>query len=753
MTSYKEKQGLYDVANEHDSCGIGFVAHIKGEKSFDIIKRGLEVLERMEHRGAEGADNKTGDGSGIMIQIPHEYYRELVPGLPESGAYVTGLVFLPSSDTGDAEACAAELERIIENEGQRIIAWRDIKTDNTGIGNIAKASEPLVRQIFITGKSDQHQDILERKAYLIRKQTESGIRDSSIRNRQAFYIPSLSSKTIVYKGMLTPHQVKLYYPELTDRRMKSAMALVHSRFSTTTFPSWDLAQPFRILAHNGEINTVKGNRFWMQAREADFESEIFGEDIRKILPVIDPGKSDSASFDNALEMLVATGRSLPHAIMMLIPESWNDKNPIPEDLKYFYEYHSTFMEPWDGPASMVFTDGRYIGGTLDRNGLRPSRYIITKDDMIVMGSEVGVQTFEPEQIAFKGRLLPGKLLLVDTLEGRIIPDEEIKNTIAHQKPYRKWVQDHRVVISDIEFHGEAPVEIPEKKLHEMHLMHGYNREDINELIIPMITTAQEPVSSMGTDTPIALFSERPQRLFNYFKQTFAQVTNPAIDPIREELVMTLTSYIGSEKNLLSEKEDHCTMIKYYRPVFTNRELESLRQIKNPDFRSATLDILFPANEGEEALAAAMENLCKTAEELIDRGVNFLILSDRKAGADRAPIPSLLAAAGIHHHLIRARKRKRCGILLESAEPREVMHFVLLFAYGVSAVNPYGVFATIDSLKKKGLVPADLSYQNMEENFIKAIDKGLLKVLSKMGTSTLRSYRGAQIVEALGLSQS
>ena len=750
MNNYPQNQGLYDRSHEHDACGIGFVANIKGKKSFDIITRGLEVLERMEHRGAEGADNKTGDGSGIMIQIPHAFYAEEVEKLPPQGTYATGLVFLPH-DKKEREACISELERLIGEEGQKVVAWRDVPVDDSDIGKIAKNAEPAIHQIFFTGKKKQDAVTLERKAYIIRKMVETSIRSMQLKEGSSFYLPSLSSRTIVYKGMLAPDQVKSYFPDLRDERMESAISLVHSRFATNTFPSWDLAQPFRILAHNGEINTVKGNRFWMQARESTFASPVFGEDIKKILPVIEPGKSDSASFDNALEMLVATGRSLPHALMMMIPESWNDKNPIPEDLKYFYEYHSTFMEPWDGPASMVFCDGRYIGGTLDRNGLRPSRYVITKDDMIVMGSEVGVQDFPAEKIEYKGRLMPGKLLFVDTEEGRIIPDEEIKDQIAHQKPYRQWVEENRVIISDIELDKKIKIDMPEEKLRTLQHVHGYNREDINEIIMPMAENAMEPTGSMGTDTPLAVFSDKPQRLFNYFKQQFAQVTNPPIDPIREELVMTLTSYIGSETNLLDETPAHCKMIKYLRPIFTNRELESIRLSENPDFKSITLDITFPANDGEEALEKAMKNLCIKAEESIDRGINFLILSDKKTDKNNVPIPSLLACAGVHHHLIRQKKRKACGIILESGEPREVMHFALLFSYGVSAVNPYGVYASLAALVKENKFPEGKEYNKLEDNYIKAVDKGILKVLSKMGISTLRSYRGAQIVEAVGLS--
>jgi len=747
---FPHNQGLYDQSNEHDSCGIGFVANIKGKQSFDIINRGLEVLERMEHRGAEGADNKTGDGSGILTQIPHNLYSEIVKELPKKGSYGTGLVFLPS-EKKDREETIKIFEKIIKDEGLDIITWRDVPVDNNVIGDIALKSEPKISQIFVA-KKGMDQETLERKLYIIRKLTENKIRNSSFEQKDYFYLPSFSSKTIIYKGMLMPDQVKTFFLDLQDERYTSQIALVHSRFSTNTFPAWSLAQPFRIVAHNGEINTIKGNRFWMQARESAFESEIFGDDIKKILPVIEPGKSDSASFDNALEMLVATGRSLPHALMMLIPESWNEKNPIPDDLKYFYEYHSTFMEPWDGPASMVFCDGRYVGGTLDRNGLRPSRYIITKDDMIVMGSEVGVQTFPAEDIAYKGRLLPGKLLFVDLKDGKIIPDEKIKEEITHQKPYKKWVEENRVNLSDIPIKKDISPKLPEDKLIALQKMNGYNREDINHILIPMVNNAQEPTGSMGTDSPLAVFSKKPQHLFNYFKQIFAEVTNPAIDPIREELVMTLTSYIGSQRNLLSETAEHCRMIKFKRPIFSNSDVEKVRKNDNPDFKAAKFNITFPVNGTENILEKTLDKLAKDIENKIDEGFNYIILSDRNADEENAPIPSLLACAGIHHHLIRAQKRTKIGLIIESAEPREVMHFALLFGYGADAINPYGVFATIENLIKNKKFNKDFAYEEAENNYIKAIDKGLLKVLSKMGTSTLRSYRGAQIFEAVGLGK-
>ncbi len=744
-----EKSGLYDPANEHDSCGIGFVANIDGRKSYDIIKRGLEVLERMTHRGAEGADNKTGDGSGIMMQIPHSFFACEVKDLPAEGEYGAGLVFFPSEES-DRESCKDIFEKVLSDEGLRVIAWRDVVVESSVIGDIARRSEPVIKQIFI-GKGSEKNINLELKLFVARKVTERLMRESSINGKHLFHMPSLSSRTIVYKGMLMPGQVRHYYSDLRDSRMESAMALVHSRFSTNTFPSWDLAQPFRMLAHNGEINTVKGNRFWMQARESDFSSDILGEDLKKILPIIEPGKSDSASFDNAVELLVAAGRSMPHALMMMIPESWNDKNPIPEYLKYFYEYHSTFMEAWDGPASMVFCDGRYIGGTLDRNGLRPSRYVVTKDGMIVMGSEVGVQNFSPEEIELKGRLMPGKLLLVDTLEGRIIPDREVKEKIAHSKPYKEWVENNRIVLDDISEPENVSVEIEKEKLHALRVCFGYNREDIDEIIIPMAETTQEPVGSMGTDTPIAVFSDKPQPLFNYFKQVFAQVTNPAIDSIREELVMSLTSYMGPRKNLLKETPEHCSLIKSFTPFFSNGEVEKIRESKNPLFKTKTIDSTFSADKKNGSLEERIDSICREAEMAVDQGFNILIISDKKTDVNNIAIPSLLACAAVHHHLIKVKKRTRTGIIIETGEAREVMHFALLIGYGADAVNPYVVFATIKELVVNGKLKLQGGYAECESNYIKSLNKGLLKILSKMGTSTIRSYRGAQVFEAIGLS--
>ncbi len=746
---YPDNQGLYNSAYEHDACGIGFVANIKGRTSHDIIWRGLEVLERMTHRGAESADNKTGDGAGILLQIPHGFYRSEIPALPEAGQYGMGLVFLPQ-DPDEAAYCIRTCESVVKQEGLTLVAWRDVPTESSVLGKIALSSEPVIKQIFVMAELEQ--STLERKLYVVRKRIERTIRDAGLSQGYQFYITNLSTRTVIYKGMFMSEQLRKYFPELSDSRLTSAIALVHARFSTNTFPTWDLAQPFRVLAHNGEINTIKANRFWIQARENSFESPLFGDDIKKLAPIIEPGKSDSASFDNVLELLVQGGRSLPHALMMMIPESFNHLNPIPEDLKYFYEYHSAFMEPWDGPASMIFCDGRLVGGTLDRNGLRPSRYVVTKDDMIVMGSEVGVQSFAPDQIAAKGRLMPGKLLLVDTQEGRIIPDAEIKDRISHQQPYTEWVQEKRITFISVPLTEPVPVGFPNGQLHTMQLAFGYTKEDVDKILLPMLDTHQEPVASMGTDTPIAVFSDRPQRLFNYFKQSFAQVTNPAIDPIREQLVMTLTSYIGKESNLLTETSEHCHMIQFKRPIFSNLDIFKLRHWDNPDFKVGTIQTIFPVSEGTAGLKPAMDRICVEAEQMVDAGYDFLILSDRGVDAEHAPIPSLLACAGIQHHLIRAQKRTQCALIIETGEAREVMHFALLFGYGASAINPYGAFATIHDLFKTGRLKSAKNYLEAENTFIDAIDKGLLKVLSKLGISTLRSYHGAQTFEAIGLSK-
>ena len=741
-------QGLYDPQYEHDSCGIGFVTQIKGIKSHDIIRKGLEVLVNMSHRGAESADNLSGDGAGILIQMPHTFFVQKGIPVPAEGKYGAGLVFLPHENE-DRIKCEKALVDVFTNEGLDIIDFKDVKVDSSVLGEISRSTEPFIKQIFVTGNFAE-QDILERKLYIARKLVEKRIRESSIHHKEAFYIPSLSSKVFIYKGMLTPDQVEKYFVDLRDPYMISAIALVHSRFSTNTFPTWDLAHPFRYIAHNGEINTIKGNRMWMTARESIMKSELFGEDLYKLFPVIEPDKSDSASFDNVLEFLVLTGRSLPHALSMLIPESWNDKNPIPPSLKSYYEFQSTLMEPWDGPASIIFSDGRYIGGTLDRNGLRPSRYVITRDDIIVMASEIGVQQFDPAQIKEKGRLRPGKILLVDTKMGIIVPDEEVKRQLTSRNPYGQWLAENRIELGEIKVKARVPTTLGDNFVKFLKAF-GYSKEDVDFIIKPMAVQGQEPVHSMGNDTPLAVLSDKPQRFFNYFKQLFAQVTNPPIDPIRESLVMALTNYIGSvSKNILIESPSHCKLIKFFSPIVSNTDLNKLRNLKEENFSHIDIPILFPAkgsNPGKD-LSSSLEAICKKAGDAVDAGKNFIILTDRGFNEEMAPIPSLLATSAVHHHLIRSKKRMQVGLVVETAEAREVNHFAMLIGYGASVVNPYAAFAIIENLCCNSAV--EIEYVKARENYIKAIDKGLLKILSKMGISTLRSYHGSQLYEALGV---
>lgn len=741
-----KQQGLYDPKNEHDNCGIGFVANIKGKKSFEIITRGLEVLCNMEHRGARGADNVSGDGAGILMQLPHNFYKKIGIKLPLPGRYGTGMVFLPKDET-EEKFCIEVLIQILEEEGLEFLQLRDVPTDTTAIGEIARESEPVIKQVFVGGNYEQ--DDLERRLYLARKQAESYIRATKMKEKEMFYIPSLSSKVLVYKGMFASDQLGRYYGDLQDSRMESAIAMVHSRFSTNTFPSWDLAQPFRIVAHNGEINTIKGNRLWMQARESLLKSEMYGEDIKKLFPVVEPNKSDSASFDNVLEFLFLTGRSLPHALSMMVPESWNEKNPIPDSLKAFYEYHSTFMEPWDGPASLVFSDGRYIGGTLDRNGLRPSRYVITQDDMIVMGSEVGIQQFKPEEIREKGRLKPGKLLLVDTQLGIIIPDEEVKSQLTYRNPYQNWLKENRLDLKAIPVEKRVPSDIGDH-FEICKKTFNYCKEDFERIILPMATGGQEPVGSMGNDAPIPVLSPKPQLFFNYFRQLFAQVTNPPIDSIRENLVMDLTNYIGSvQKNLLDETPQHCKLIRFKSPLITNTDLGKIKKLKHEEFRHKSIDMLFKASQNGKGLETALDNICQLAENAVDNQKNYIILTDRNVSKSMAPIPVLLAVAAVHHHLIKKRKRMQIGLVVETGEAREVNHFALLIAYGASVINPYMSYAVIDNLVKEGRI--SLEYKTARKNYIKSVDKGLLKVMSKMGISTIGSYLGAQIYEGLGVS--
>jgi glutamate synthase (NADPH/NADH) large chain len=737
-------KGLYNSDFEHDSCGIGFVAHIGGEKSHSIITRGLDILENMTHRGAEGADKKTGDGAGIMIQVPRDFY--LVQGyqLPPEGRFGTGLLFLPV-DEEEAEICISTLLQIAAEENVSLIGFRDVPRNNVILGEIAKSTEPGIRQIFLG--SDLSPEDLERKLFIIRKRTEKVIRESDLLQKGFFYIPSLSVKTLIYKGMLTSLQLREYYTDLTDVRMMSAIALVHSRFSTNTFPSWDLAQPFRCLGHNGEINTIRGNRLWMEARESLLKSELLG-DLSRIYPVIEPGKSDSASLDNVLEFLLMSGKSLPYAMAVLIPESKNVKNPLPAELRDFYSYYSTIMEPWDGPASLIFSDGRYIGGMLDRNGLRPSRYLITTNNLIVMASEAGVLNFPPEQIREKGRLKPGKMLLVDTLGGNVYHDRELKEKLANEFPYGKWIRENMVNLEDIETGHIVPPDIGPDYRSYLRAF-NYSIEDIERIIKEMAATGKEPIGSMGNDVPLAVLSHHPFRLFNYFKQHFAQVTNPPIDPIREELVMTLSGYLGSlQKNILDESPDHVKMVKFRNPVISNTSFQIVKNLRYKGFSTAVLKMHFRADSGAAGLTDAIDRLCREAETAVDEGKNYIILSDRGIDAGTAPVPSLLAVSAVHHHLIRTRKRMQIDIVVESAEPREVMHFALLFGYGASVINPYMVFAVIERMVREKALQLD--YQKAEANYINAVQKGLLKIMSKMGISTLRSYRSAQLFEAVGI---
>ncbi len=746
-TRLPEAQGLYNPENEHENCGIGFVADIKGKPSHEILKRGLEVLRNMDHRGAMGADNSSGDGAGILLQIPHQFITEVLKlRVGEAGKYGTGLIFLPKDEL-EADVCLDILTKQIEDEGLKLVGYRDVPVDTSVPGEIAKTTEPTIKQVFV--RANLETDALERKLYIVRKLTEKAVAQSELKYKESFYQPSFSAKIIVYKGMLTPAQLRNYYLDFKNEKFKSAISLVHSRFSTNTFPTWDLAQPFRMVAHNGEINTVKGNRLWMQAREGLMKSEVFGEDLKKLLPVIEPGKSDSASFDNVLEFLHLTGRSLPHTLCMMIPESFNQKNPIPESLKAFYEYHSTIMEPWDGPASMVFSDGRYIGGTLDRNGLRPSRYVITKNGLVVMGSEVGVQTFAPEEIKEKGRLRPGKLLLVDTQLGIIIPDEEVKNQLSHRNPYDMWLKENRMSMKEIKVKKRVSSSIDNFKT--VSKLFGYSKEDMYELIKPMSINGAEPTSSMGNDAPPAVFSDKPKRLFDYFKQMFAQVTNPPIDPIREGLVMSLENYIGSlQSNILDESPEHCKMIKFSSPVITNTDLGKIKDLKDEMFTHKTIPMMFEVKKGKKGFEAAIEQMLADAEKVVNDKKNYIILTDRKVSEEYAPIPSLLAVAAVHHHLIKKQKRMQVGLIVETGEVREINHFALLLGFGASIINPYVAFAAIDHMVKEGKI--DLEYKVARKNYIKAVNKGLLKILSKMGISTLRSYHGAQIFEAIGVSE-
>ena len=737
--------GLYEASHEHDACGVGMLVNIQGGKSHELVESALKVLENMRHRGAEGADNKTGDGAGIMLQIPHEFILLQGIPVPEKGKYGTGLLFLPKDGKDQAVILSVIIEEI-EKEGLTLMHLRNVPTCPEILGEAALANEPDIKQIFITGFTES--ETADRKLYIIRKRIENRIRKSDIPTREDFYIVSLSTKNIVYKGMLSSLQLRNYFPDLTNSYFTSGMALVHSRFSTNTFPTWGLAQPFRLLAHNGEINTIRGNRGWMEARESVLSSPALG-DIREIRPIVQPGMSDSASLDNVLEFLLMSGLSLPHAMAMLVPESFNEKNPISEDLKAFYEYHSILMEPWDGPAALLFSDGRYAGGMLDRNGLRPARYLITQGGMMVVASEVGVMDFEPGDIKEKGRLQPGKILLIDTEKGEIYYDGELKKQLAEAKPYRTWLAGNRIELDELKSGRKVSHSV--ENYDSMLRIFGYSKEDVERLIVPMCTTGAEPINSMGNDTPLAVLSDKPQLLYNYFRQQFAQVTNPPIDPIREELVMSLTEYIGAVgMNILTPSENHCKMVRLNHPILNNTQLDILCNIRYKGFKTVKLPLLFEVAKGCQGLQEALATLCKQAEESVNEGVNYIVLSDRDVDATHAAIPSLLAVSAVHHHLISVGKRVQTALIVESGEIREVMHAALLLGFGASALNPYMAFAVIDKLVNEKEIQLD--YATAEKKYIKSVCKGLFKIMSKMGISTIRSYRGAKIFEAVGLSE-
>ena len=737
--------GLYEASHEHDACGVGMLVNIQGGKSHELVESALKVLENMRHRGAEGADNKTGDGAGIMLQIPHEFILLQGIPVPEKGKYGTGLLFLPKDGKDQAVILSVIIEEI-EKEGLTLMHLRNVPTCPEILGEAALANEPDIKQIFITGFTES--ETADRKLYIIRKRIENRIRKSNIPTREDFYIVSLSTKNIVYKGMLSSLQLRNYFPDLTNSYFTSGLALVHSRFSTNTFPTWGLAQPFRLLAHNGEINTIRGNRGWMEARESVLSSPALG-DIREIRPIVQPGMSDSASLDNVLEFLLMSGLSLPHAMAMLVPESFNEKNPISEDLKAFYEYHSILMEPWDGPAALLFSDGRYAGGMLDRNGLRPARYLITQGGMMVVASEVGVMDFEPGDIKEKGRLQPGKILLIDTEKGEIYYDGELKKQLAEAKPYRTWLAGNRIELDELKSGRKVSHSV--ENYDSMLRIFGYSKEDVERLIVPMCTTGAEPINSMGNDTPLAVLSDKPQLLYNYFRQQFAQVTNPPIDPIREELVMSLTEYIGAVgMNILTPSENHCKMVRLNHPILNNAQLDILCNIRYKGFKTVKLPLLFEVVKGCQGLQEALATLCKQAEESVNEGVNYIVLSDRDVDATHAAIPSLLAVSAVHHHLISVGKRVQTALIVESGEIREVMHAALLLGFGASALNPYMAFAVIDKLVNEKEIQLD--YATAEKKYIKSVCKGLFKIMSKMGISTIRSYRGAKIFEAVGLSE-
>ncbi len=750
--SYPPRQGLYDPRHEHDACGMGFIVDLNGNRTHEIIRQGIQILINLTHRGACGCDPETGDGAGVTIQIPHDFFarecQECGFSLPEPGTYGVGMMFLPV-EPQQRLICEGIVERIAREEGLTVLGWRDTPINSDAIGRTARATQPYIEQVFLRGAPDMTQDELERVLYLVRRRAEAEVAETDIREKEFFYLPSLSTRLIVYKGLLLAPQIAEFYKELADPETRSALCMVHQRFSTNTFPTWQLAHPYRMICHNGEINTVKGNVNWMHARESVLKSNLFGDNLEKLMPVIPPGLSDTGSLDSAVEMLTLAGRDLPHVMAMLIPEAWDADSTMPEEKRAFYEFHASLMEPWDGPAAVAFTDGKWLGATLDRNGLRPARYLITKDGLLILASETGVLPVNPEEVVSKGRLQPGKMLLVDLVGKRIVPDEEIKHRLASRQPYGEWLEKNQITLDAL----PDPPRVygtDSKTILARQRAFGYTEEDLRILMAPMAEKGEEPVGSMGVDTPLACLSDHPQPLFNYFKQLFAQVTNPAIDPIREELVMSLTSYIGTERNILEETPLHCHTLKLPHPILTNRDLEKLRRVSWGDFLGTTLQAVFKADGGEKELERALDGLCRRASLAIRDGYRILILSDRGVEPKYAPIPSLLALTAVHNHLVRERTRTQVALIIESGEPREVMHFALLIGYGASAVNPYLAIETLEHLAERGRLEVDFS--TALKNYKKAINKGLLKIFSKMGISTLQSYRGAQVFEAIGLNK-
>jgi len=751
-------QGLYDPSQEHDACGVGFVVNIKGIRSHKLVEQAFEVAVNLLHRGACGCEVNTGDGAGLLLQVPDKFLRRAVEAqgfaLPAAGSYGVGMIFLPTRP--DERARVEEvIARIVAEESQSLLGWRDVPTDSSQLGDTARAGEPVIRQVFIGRGADlddgaDAQAKFERALYIVRKRIVHAVDSLELDQASLFYIASLSSQTIVYKGMLIADQVTTMFPDLVDPDMESAIALVHSRFSTNTFPSWPLAHPYRYIAHNGEINTLRGNINWMRAREALCQSDLFGNDLQKLFPIAKEGQSDTATFDNVLEFLVMTGRSLPHAILMMIPEPWSKHESMSPDRKAFYEYHASLMEPWDGPASIAFTDGTLVGAVLDRNGLRPSRYYVTKDDLVVMASEVGVLDIPPEEVLVKGRLHPGRIFLVDTAQGRIVGDDEIKRDLAAEYPYQQWLDTHVVQLSDLPAAPDGPVPDHETVLRRQRAF-GYTEEDLRILLGPMSAKGLEPIGSMGTDTALAVLSDRPRLLYDYFKQLFAQVTNPPLDAIREELVTDMGSTLGPERNLLNPEPESCHQIRAAYPILTNDELSRLQHNPDPSLRTVTLPMLFDPRNGVTSLGTAMEELCHRASAAVADGVALLVLSDRGVDARHAPIPSLLATAGVHHHLVREGNRTRCGLIIETGDAREAHHMALLLGYGAGVVNPYLAIETIEELICTGEV-TDIDPPQGVQHYVMALTKGVLKVMSKMGISSLQGYRGAQIFEAIGLNK-